>query len=481
MHTEKPTIQRLLPSLPPIAILGVPFDNLTIAETVTTVEQMIASGRPHYLATANVDFLVQAQSDVELRHILADAHVVLCDGTPLLWASRLLGNRLPERVAGSDLVPELLKVAAEKKYRVFLLGATPESVEQAACRVTQQHPSIVLAGCYSPPHRSLLKMDHEEISKRVREAKPDLLFVAFGCPKAEKWISMHYRELGVPVAAGVGATIDFLAGRVKRAPRWMQRAGMEWLYRLAREPRRLFRRYVKDLWAISWRIVAQWTLLQLLPRLFQRNSAKTSRRWWDGTTCVGPHCVIDLSGLRFIDSTDVGILLVLQKRLRAEGRHLVLVSVSRGVRCALRMLRLQDFFDIAPDFSAAEQIIQRRTQEEDAIVTRNRPDDPGELAWHGEITAANADKVWSHTRQLLGRAAPHNPVAIDLSQARFIDTSGLTIMVRIQRWAWRKGIKLVFTGAQDAVREVLHEGNLDLLLLEKPELNGLITEAISPS
>src|SRR5580658_2127283 len=140
-------IQRLVPSRPPIAILGVPFDNVTTAEAVAAIEHMVASRRPHYLVTANVDFLVQAQQDVELRHILTEAHLVLCDGTPLVWASRLLGNRLPERVAGSDLVPVLLKVAAEKQYRVFLLGATPDSVEEAASCLRRKHPSLLLAGC----------------------------------------------------------------------------------------------------------------------------------------------------------------------------------------------------------------------------------------------------------------------------------------------------------------------------------------------
>src|SRR5204863_7323265 len=108
----------------------------------------------------------------------------------------------------------------------------------------------------------LLEMDHEEIKRRIQSAQPDLLFVSFGCPKQEKWISMHYRALGVPVAAGVGATIDFLAGHVKRAPDWMQRIGTEWLFRLAQEPRRLFRRYLKDLWGFGWAFLAQWWQLQ---------------------------------------------------------------------------------------------------------------------------------------------------------------------------------------------------------------------------
>src|SRR5258708_27904059 len=130
---------------PPIAILGVPFDNVTVTETIEAISGMVASRKPHYLVTANVDFLVQAQDDVELRRILFDAHLVLCDGTPLVWASRLLGNPLLERVAGADLVPLILRVAAEKGYRVFFLGATPESAGQAVVNLKKLHPGLIIA------------------------------------------------------------------------------------------------------------------------------------------------------------------------------------------------------------------------------------------------------------------------------------------------------------------------------------------------
>src|SRR5688572_13510570 len=215
----------IVPKSPPIAILGVPFDCVTTAETIEMIEQMIRSRQPHYLATANVDFLEQAAKDVELRRILFDAHLVLCDGTPLVWASRVLGNPLPERVAGSDLVPLLLKVAAEKDYRPFLLGASPEALETAVERARQQYPKLQFAGYYSPPFNKLLEMDHESIRERIIRSQPDILFVGFGCPKQEKWINMHYHSLGVPVSIGVGGSIDFLAGKLRRAPRWMQVTG----------------------------------------------------------------------------------------------------------------------------------------------------------------------------------------------------------------------------------------------------------------
>src|SRR6266850_5853604 len=169
--TNSTTHGRQRSALPtPIAILGVPFDNVTTAEAIDLIEQMIASGRPHYLATANVDFLVQAQRDTELRRILCDAHLVLCDGTPLVWASHLLGNPLPERVAGADLVPLLIRVAAEKQYRLFFLGSTPDAVSRAVNRLQAKHPELIIAGYYSPPFNKLLDMDHEEIRKRILEA-----------------------------------------------------------------------------------------------------------------------------------------------------------------------------------------------------------------------------------------------------------------------------------------------------------------------
>src|ERR1700759_3152302 len=133
---------------PPIAILGVPFDNVTTSGAISLIETMIASRRPHYVVTANVDFLVQAKEDVELRRILFDAHLVLCDGTPLVWASRLLGNPLLERVAGADLVPLLLRVAAEKGYRVFFLGATPDSCDRAVRNLKKLHPDLIIADHY---------------------------------------------------------------------------------------------------------------------------------------------------------------------------------------------------------------------------------------------------------------------------------------------------------------------------------------------
>ncbi|HWD91230.1 MAG TPA: WecB/TagA/CpsF family glycosyltransferase [Verrucomicrobiae bacterium] len=482
---------------PPIAILGVPFDNVTTAETIAAIERMVESGEPHYLVTANVDFLVQAKEDVELRRILFDAHLVLCDGTPLVWASRLLGNPLLERVAGADLVPLLLRVAAEKGYRVFFLGATPESSERAVRNLKKLHPELIIADHYSPPFNKLLEMDHDEIKRRIVAAKPDLLFVSLGCPKQEKWIAMHYRSLGVPVSAGVGATIDFLAGSVKRAPLWMQRSGTEWIYRLAQEPRRLFKRYFKDLWVFGWAMLVQ--LWQLQPRSRQPESPqvqtpapripmRSGENWqWlkvperldlaavreevlplDEILADHRHCLLEMDNVKFIDSTGIGLLIRLQKKIRENGRQLILLAPSPMVRRALALMQLQNFFATAPDFASAQQLIVTRTREQNGAVRLRSPAAINPVLWQGEITAANAAEVWATTETHLA-SKQRRELIIDMSGVRFMDSTGLGVMVRAKKRAQLEGVKLEFTYPQPAVQNVIHLARLEeFLLAESP-------------
>jgi N-acetylglucosaminyldiphosphoundecaprenol N-acetyl-beta-D-mannosaminyltransferase len=230
-----------------VAILGVPFHRITIDHAVDRIDSMVSDGACHYVVTPNVDFLVKVQRDDGLRRILVNADLVLCDGKPIVWASRWLGEPLPSRVAGSDLIPPVLRLAAERGWRIFLLGGAPGVASEAARRIAVTHPSLPEVSHYSPPYAPLEKMDNAEIARRVREARPHIVLVCFGCPKQEKWMSEHCSSIGVPVMIGAGATVDFLAGKMARAPLWMQRSGMEWLFRLAQEPRRLARRYADDL------------------------------------------------------------------------------------------------------------------------------------------------------------------------------------------------------------------------------------------
>lgn len=240
-----------------VDILGVPFDRVNLAGAVNRIESMIAGGGSHFVVTPNVDFLVKARRDPELLGILNKADLVLCDGKPIVWASRWLGHPLPGRVAGSDLIPSLLVRAAEKGWRIFLLGGAPGIAAEASRRIASAHPSLPPVAHYSPPFRPLNDMNNDEIAERIRAARPDIVLVCFGCPKQEKWISRNFAELGVPVMIGAGATIDFLAGRMARAPQWMRQSGTEWIFRLLQEPGRLAGRYADDLVNFAPAVVAQ--------------------------------------------------------------------------------------------------------------------------------------------------------------------------------------------------------------------------------
>lgn len=231
-------------------VWGLPLAPLTLEQSLEAIDAMIAEGEPRLIITANLNYAMLSAQNDRLRQANAAATLILADGMPLVWASRREATpeqlALPERVAGSDLVPALCSRAAERGHRIFLLGAALGVAATAADKLRAQFPQIQIVGIEAPPFRALTAEEHEALVARVREARPDLLFVAFGQPRGELWIHDNLQQLGVPVQIQVGATIDFLAGRVRRAPRWIQAIGMEWAFRLALEPRRLFQRYFQN-------------------------------------------------------------------------------------------------------------------------------------------------------------------------------------------------------------------------------------------
>ena len=475
----------------PIAILGVPFDQVTSADALRLFGQMIASGQPHYAATANVDFVVQALADVELRRILADADLVLCDGMPLVWASHFLGNPLPERVTGSNLVPLLLGEAERKGWRVFFLGGTDKSVAKAAENVRARHPKLQLVGAYSPPFKPLVEMDHVDIVRRVRAARPDILLVAFGCPKQEKWIKMQLQHAGVPLSIGVGATIDFLAGSMRRAPLWMQRTGLEWVFRLLQEPRRLFHRYVIDFWVFGRAILFQWWQLRGIRNQAQRANQIVSQstrsggyevvrfaeridaatvseheQLWPRLAASQAHIVLDVSQVKFIDSTGVGLLVRLQKKVSASNRRLVLVAPTKPVLSALALMRFTEFFPVATDLPAARALILERITEQNVVATLNLAGPQEPLAWQGDIVASNEDDVWRLTRVHLDHShSRESEMNVNLAGVRFIDTTGVRLMMRVRKEARLRGLQLRFTEPSPAVLNVLRILRLDQALL----------------
>jgi len=235
----------------PVWVWGVPLTPLTLAETVVAVGDLIEMGRPTYFITANTHYAMLTRKDAGLREFNKRAAFIVADGAPLVWASRWQGSPLPERVAGADLIFELSAAAAKKGYRLFFMGAGKGVAEEAARRLGERYPGLQVVGTECPPFRDLTAEEQDALAARIRSTRPDILFLAFTQPKGERWMDRHLAELGVPVSVQVGASLDFAAGQVRRAPRWMQKAGLEWAFRLRLEPTRLFTRYARNAWFIA--------------------------------------------------------------------------------------------------------------------------------------------------------------------------------------------------------------------------------------
>jgi N-acetylglucosaminyldiphosphoundecaprenol N-acetyl-beta-D-mannosaminyltransferase len=236
-----------------VEVCGLQLDAITTGEAVAAVDQAVEARRQGRAARAltifsvNVDMLVKAARDPVFAGELGQAGLLLADGTPVLWMARALGRRLPERVAGSDLLPLLAERAATQGHRLFLFGAPPGVAARAAERLTRAHPGLQIAGTFSPPYGFEGQEDERQRALEViQRARPDVVAVALGAPKQERWILSDGVRTGAAAFLACGGTFEMLAGIKKRPPEWAKRASMEWLWRLAQDPGRLARRYLVD-------------------------------------------------------------------------------------------------------------------------------------------------------------------------------------------------------------------------------------------
>lgn len=225
-------------------ILGVNVCALTIARALETIDTWIATGQRHYVCVSGVHGIMESQRDIHLRHIHNGAGMVTSDGMPLVWLLRLHGHRFAERVYGPDLMLALCEHSCINNYRHYLYGGAEGVPEQLAARLTQRFPGLQIVGSYSPPFRPLSAEEDEQIVAQINDTRPDIVWVGLSTPKQERWMSAHVGRVQAAALIGVGAAFDFHAGLKPQAPRWMQRSGLEWLFRLASEPSRLWRRYL---------------------------------------------------------------------------------------------------------------------------------------------------------------------------------------------------------------------------------------------
>ncbi|UUM33083.1 WecB/TagA/CpsF family glycosyltransferase [Vibrio japonicus] len=236
-----------------IKFLGFPMDKATMEETVADIRNKILNGQFTQHVVVNVAKLVNMRKDAELARSVTECDIINIDGMGVVWGANALGHKVPERVAGVDLFHQLNAMAEQEAFTVFYLGAKQEVVEETAKRMQAKHPNLKIAGI----HHGYFWDDEESVVEQIRQSGAQLLFVAITSPKKENFINRWRERLGVSFVMGVGGTFDVVAGKVNRAPEWMQRAGLEWLYRVIQEPRRMWKRYLVTNSQFAWLLIKE--------------------------------------------------------------------------------------------------------------------------------------------------------------------------------------------------------------------------------
>jgi N-acetylglucosaminyldiphosphoundecaprenol N-acetyl-beta-D-mannosaminyltransferase len=364
-----------------VAVLGVPFDNVTMLEAVDLIEKQIEERGFHQVATANLDFLIHSIHDKVLQNFLCACDLVVPDGMPIVWASRLMGTRLKERIAGVDLIPHLAELSCRRGYGVYLLGASEKNSSKAAEVLKRRFPDLRIVGRYSPPLAPIEKMDHEDILARLDRVKPDILLVAMGHPKQEQWLAMNRHRLKVPLCMGIGGSLDLIAGTISRAPLWMQTSGLEWFYRTWQEPGRLGGRYCKDAYGLFRYLPGQLASSAIQPRKPLHSAVQV---WRLANTSIisvsgnllgtlpeglnehllyaydeGFHAVVDLSKAAYLGPDSLASLLHAAVAMNSDRRQLVLAEMPAHLQRVLRAARLMRSFLTAPTVGDAVYRIGR--------------------------------------------------------------------------------------------------------------------------
>ncbi|MGH1363390.1 MAG: WecB/TagA/CpsF family glycosyltransferase [Calditrichia bacterium] len=497
-----------------IGILGLPIDNLTLEETVASVFDLcndyLLDKRPRLVATVNVDFLVNLHSakDYRIRHpelmaILRQADLITPDGMPLVWFSRLLGHPLKQRVTGADLVPALATEATRLKKSIYFLGGSGDVAKKAAVTLKFRNPKMQVAGYSSPfVHVEGEKLADEqqrddEVVEQVNRSNADILLIAFGNPKQEIWFWRNRHRLKVPVSIGIGGTFNFVTGSVSRAPAWLQKSGLEWVYRITQDPMRLWRRYFYGIVKLSAFV------LPILPQVLVGARKLKEGRWerrplryrygQDKTSVILPakvtaaivrqldeelahcetsHIELNFHGVRHLDIAAIGELLSLRRSRLLTNCALSARNVSLAIQKVMIAHRSYDVFDMnylleyaagSEDDEVTPNTISRRGYRLEAnehravIIFKERLDAL-------RISRVDSDGLFEKINNL--------DVIVDLSNVRFVDSSAIGFLVKIKRISRESGNKVVICGMQEMVQQVFRMTRMELVFDLAPTLSA---------
>jgi N-acetylglucosaminyldiphosphoundecaprenol N-acetyl-beta-D-mannosaminyltransferase len=247
---------------PRVNVLGIGVHSLNLRTAVTVLQGAIESQMKGYVCVTGVHGVSEAQTDPAFRSILNHAFLNTPDGMPMVWMGRMAGFREMDRVYGPDLLLEVCKASQWTRWKHFFYGGGPGTAEALASTLQSKYPRLQIVGTHTPPFRPLTPSEFEEFQKQIATSRPDIIWVGLSTPKQEIFMSSTIAKLDVPIMIGIGAAFDLISGRVKQSPRWIQRSGFEWLYRLIQEPSRLWKRYLKNNPLFVWRVLLQQTGLK---------------------------------------------------------------------------------------------------------------------------------------------------------------------------------------------------------------------------
>ena len=377
-------------------VLGLPFDALDTATAVARVRDAIRERKPCFISTPNLNFLIGSRTDIGFRDSIITSDLSIPDGMPLIWVARLLGIPLRERVAGSGLF-EQLKGDSSLPIRVYFFGGQPGVAERAARRLDEEGGGLVCVGYDSPGFGSIEEMSGDATIARINASAADLLVVALGAKKGNAWIERNRARLSVPAVTHLGAVINFVAGTVKRAPAWMQRSGLEWLWRIKEEPA-LWRRYFSDgvefLKLLTTRVLPYAWLIRLermrqsqaRPALLVHQAEnevffRLQGAWWSGNIvrlrdrlseaiASGKNIRLNLAEVSYVDSAFLGLMLLLYGLQKKQGRRLMCGAASAKVRRIFRY-GCSEFLLNADEAALSPQLDGTVELEEEAEILRS--------------------------------------------------------------------------------------------------------------
>lgn len=460
---------------PPVSILlGLPFHHLDMEQALASIESDIVAGQGGIYVTANVDFVAQAYRDAELRRIIFFARRIICDGMPLVWLSKLLGKPLPGRVAGSDMTLRLFELAERKGWRPYLFGSDSATLERTAGALTTLHPNLRLAGWESPPVGPIASWDNEAIAARIRAARPEILLTALGCPKQERWMAAYWDQLGVPVGVGIGASLDFIAGKQIRAPLWMQRSGLEWLWRVGREPRRLFGRYARDFYylaLLSWRQArlqkAERRRHRLLPTETRYDEEQLTVLRWSGrvdasnvaTQTQPPHyrlpVAVMLQSVTMMDSAGMGLLASIARQAFAAGVPCLVCQPSPLILNLLRTLRLDTVLQICLTEQALRESLAH------PVKCLEQTNEVLVLAPRFRLFADSVEAFLEQAEKALHGKPQARDLILDLSGSEALDSAGAGALLELLKRCAARRVRLILRNPSAGVRRTLHFLHLD--------------------